>query len=160
MLNFGPTFIWVIVNLLILYIALRRFLFKPVTKFMEDRTNSIKNNLADAERSKVEAARLKQDYEDKLKAAREEADRILNDARARAEAESGSIIAEARLASQQILERARVQTENEREQMLKEIRNQVAGLALAAATRVLEANMDTEANRVLVDKFIDEAGAA
>ena len=44
--------------------------------------------------------------------------------------------------------------------MLKDIRGQVAGLALAAASKVIEANMDNEANRALVDRFIDEAGAA
>jgi F-type H+-transporting ATPase subunit b len=44
--------------------------------------------------------------------------------------------------------------------MLKELRSQVAGLALAAASRVIEANMNTESNKNLVDKFIDEAGAA
>jgi F-type H+-transporting ATPase subunit b len=44
--------------------------------------------------------------------------------------------------------------------MLKEIRNQIAGLALAAASKVLEANMNTESNKAIVDKFIDEEGAA
>jgi F-type H+-transporting ATPase subunit b len=44
--------------------------------------------------------------------------------------------------------------------MIKGVRSEVASLAFAAASKVLEANMDTESNRLLVDKFIDEAGAA
>lgn len=160
MLNFGPTFIWVIVNLFVLYMILKRVLFKPVTKLMEERTNSIKRDLDNAEKSKADAAFLKQKYEDMLKSVRGKADKILTEARERAEREYTSTLAAAKKDSEVILEKARAQIEAERQQMLKDTRNQVAGLALAAAAKVLEANMDNEANRVLVDKFIDEAGAA
>ena len=160
MLNFGPTFIWVIVNLIVLYIFLKKILFKPVTKFMDNRTNSIKSDLENAEKSKVDAALLKQSYEEKLSAADEEAEKILNIARDRAEIEYASMITSAKRDAEQILEKTRKELELERDQMLKDIRNQVASLALAAASKVLEANMNTENNKILVDKFIDEAGAA
>jgi len=160
MLNFGPTFIWVIVNLIILYIVLRKVLFKRVTEMMENRTNSIKNDLDSAQKAKADAALLKQEYEDKLKSARIEADNILNASRERAEAEYSLIIEKARTESEDILAKARKQIENERGQMMKEVKNQVASLALAAASKVLEANMDTESNSILVQKFIDEEGAA
>jgi F-type H+-transporting ATPase subunit b len=160
MLNFGPTFIWVIINLIILYLILRRVLFKPVTKFMEDRTNSIKADLENADRAKSEAALLLQEYKDKLSSARKEADSIVSDAHERAQNEYETILAAARKDSELLLKKAGEQVEQERQQMLKEMKNQVASLALAAASKVLEANMDNETNRKLVDKFIDEEGAA
>jgi F-type H+-transporting ATPase subunit b len=58
------------------------------------------------------------------------------------------------------MEKGREEIEREREQMLKDIKGQVAGLALAAASKVIDANMDNERNRALVDKFIDEEGVA
>jgi F-type H+-transporting ATPase subunit b len=160
MLNFGPTFIWAILNLIILYFILKRVLFKPVTQFMENRTNSIKNDLSSVEKGMAEAAALKEQYEGMLKDSRIEADKIVKAAHDRASAEYDGIIKSARQEASDILENANEELERERQQMLKEIRNQIAGLALAAASKVLEANMNTESNKAIVDKFIDEEGAA
>jgi F-type H+-transporting ATPase subunit b len=152
--------IQVALNLIILYVILRKILFKPVTQFMDNRVKSIKDSIDNAEKAKVEAAELKQKYEDLLKAARIEAIKITDEAYAKAEIEHEKITAEAQKESQRILQHARQEIDREREQMLKDIRSQVAGLALAAASKVMEANMDTESNRKLVSRFIDEAGAA
>lgn len=160
MLNFGPTFIWAIINLIVLYVLLKKVLFKPVTQLMENRTNSIVNDLERAKKVNTEAEHLKMKYEDSLKAAKIESDAIIKEARIRGEKEYNSIVTTAKNNAEDLVEKARIQIELEREQMLKEVKAQVAGLALAAASKVLEANMDTEANRTLVDKFLDEAGAA
>lgn len=160
MMEFGPTFIWVAVNLLVLYFILRKVLFKPVTEFMAKRTQGIKDSIDHAEKSKAEAAQLKLKYEEQLRSARDEADRILNEARGRGNREYEALVAAARQEAEKVLVSAREEIELERTQMLKEIKGQVAGLALAAASKVIEANMDSDSNRILVDKFIDEAGAA
>lgn len=160
MFNLGPTFIWTAVNLIILYVVLRLLLFKPVTAMMEKRTNTIKSNLEDAEKAKADAAQLKQDYELQLKNAASEADRIISEARAKAHNEYERIINEAKETANKILEESRAEIEYERQQMIKEMKNQVASLAIAAASKVLEANMDTESNRAIVDEFIDKAGVA
>ena len=153
-------FILVALNLIILYIVLRKLLFKPVTEFMEKRTNSIKNSLEDAAKQKAEAAEMKRSYEEQLKGAKAEGERIVSEAVLKAGREHDKLVVEARKEAESILARAREEIEHERVQMIKDVRGQVAGLALAAASKVIEANMDNESNRVLVDKFIDEAGAA
>ena len=160
MLNLGPTFIWVAVNLLALYFILKRILFKPVTEFMDNRAKSIRDSLENAERTKAEAYELRRMYAEQLGSAKQEADRILNEARSRGGREYDAIIEAAKHEAERILEKAREEIERERKLMLKEVKNQLATLALAAASKVLEANMDTESNRALVNKFIDEAGAA
>ncbi|HHV99160.1 MAG TPA: F0F1 ATP synthase subunit B [Clostridiaceae bacterium] len=160
MFNLGPTFIWTAVNLIILYVVLRLLLFKPVTAMMEKRTNTIKSNLEEAEKAKADAAQLKQDYELQLKNAASEAERIISEARAKAEAEYEAIIKAAKEKADKIIEKSRMEIEHERQQMVKEIKNQVASLAIAAASKVLEANMDTERNREIVDRFIDKEGVA
>ena len=147
-------------NLIILYIVLRKLLFKKVTEFMENRTNSIRNSLENAEKAKVEAGELKLQYQNHLNSATEKGEKIIEEARIKAEKESDRIIADAKQQSESIIAKALEEIEKERLQMLKDIRGQVAGLALAAASKVIEANMDTEANRALVDRFVDEEGAA
>jgi len=153
-------FIFVFINFMILYFFLRKFLFKPVTEFMENRTNMIKNSLDNAEKSKTEASQLKLQYEEQLKTAKDEADKIINDAVAKANKEYEEILNNARKDAEAILAKGREEIELERAQMLKEVRSQVAGLALTVASKVVEANMDNESNRRLAEKFIDEAGAA
>ena len=153
-------FIIVALNLIVLYVVMRKILFKPVTEFMENRTKSIKDSIDDAEKQKADAFEMKRSYEEQLSGAKAEGERLLEEARIRADNEHEKLFTQAQKEAEAILAKARADIENEREQMLKEIRGQVAGLALAAASRVIEANMNTESNRLLVDKFIDEAGAA
>ncbi len=152
--------VFAILNLLLLYFILRKILFKPVTEFMENRTQSIKNSIDDAEKQKAEAMELKRSYDEQIAHAKDDAEKIIKEARAKAETEHDQITAQARSEAEALMTRAREDIENERRQMISELRAQVAGLALAAASRVIEVNLDTEKNRVLVDKFIDEAGAA
>ncbi len=153
-------FILVFINLLVLYFLLRKFLFKPVTQFMENRTNMIKDSLDNAEKTKLEANGLKQKYEEELRASKNQADQIINDAKAKANKEYEEILNNARKDAEAILAKGREEIERERAQMIKEVRSQVTGLALVVASKVVEANMDNEKNRVLAEKFIDEAGAA
>jgi len=156
----GSKIIIVALNLILFYIIMRKLLFKRITQFMENRTKTIKDSIENAEKVKAEAFDLKRQYEDRIKTAGGEAEKILETARIKAEKEYDRIVGQAKKDSESILTHAREEIEHERERMFKEVRSQIAGIALAAASKVIEANMDTESNRVLVDRFIDEAGAA
>jgi F-type H+-transporting ATPase subunit b len=153
-------FLIVALNLALLYFVLKRLLFKPVTAFMDNRTKSIQDSIDNAEKAKLDAHELKQKYEDQLHAAKEAVERILNEARIRASKEYDSIIEAAELKASNIMEKSNEEIERNKLNVLKDIKNHVSSLALAAATKVIEANMDTETNRALVNKFIDEEGAA
>ena len=156
----GFKFIMAFLNLIILYVVLRKILFKPVMSFMESRTKAIEDSIADAEKRKAEAIEMKTAYEEQLKTAKAEGKKIVDAAAARAETRQAGILAEAQRQAEELLANTRKEIELEREQMLKDARNELAGLVFAAASKVCEANMDTENNRRLVDRFLDEAGAA
>ena len=161
MLNLNiPTFIFVIINLTVLYLLLKKFLFKPVTAFMEKRAKSISDSIENAKRGMAEAEEIKRTYEKNMKDVRIQSEKMVNDAKNRAAKEYDIIIREAKHEAQGLILKARKDIEKERDEMVKEIKNQVTSLALAAASKVIEANMDTESNRILVDKFIDESGVA
>ncbi len=154
------TFIFVAVNLLLLFVLLRKFLFKPVTELMEKRKSSIEQALNDAEEAKNNVAKMKNEYNVQIKSIKEDGDRLISEARSKAAKEYDEIIAAAKKDAMAIVEKGRQDVEREREEMLRQVRQQIAALALAAATKVVQANMDTDANKSIVDKFIDEAGAA
>jgi F-type H+-transporting ATPase subunit b len=154
------TFAFGALNLIVLYIVLRKLLFKRVTAFMSNRTNSIKMAIESAENDRASAADLKHIYEDSIRGAKIEADRIIDESKLKSYREYDAIVNEARQDSANILTKAREEIEYEKAEMLKDVKNQVATLALAVASKVIEANMDTESNKALVEKFIDEAGAA
>ncbi len=153
------TFIFVALNLIILYFFMRKFLFKPVTNFMENRKNSIEQGLKDAADAKLEAAEIRKNYEKQVKDIKIEGDKLLNEARTRASREYDEIVATAKKDAMAIVQKGREDVERERVEMLNQTRQQIAVLAIAAATKLVQANMDTDVNRVMIDKFIDEAGA-
>jgi F-type H+-transporting ATPase subunit b len=159
MINFDKyDYILVFINLIILYFVMRKLLFKPITKFMEDRTNSIKTSIENAEKAQTEAYELKDKYSLQISTAKEDASKILDDTRARANKEYEQILKTAKEDAQRLLAQAKEEIEIERTKMVNGIKNQVSYLALAAASKVIESNMNTEQNKVLVDKFIKEVG--
>ncbi|MBP1737454.1 MAG: synthase, subunit b [Oscillospiraceae bacterium] len=153
-------FIMEVLNLIILFVVLRKLLFKPVTEFMEKRTNAIKASIDDAEAQKTAAYALKAQYEQQLSEAKGTMENMIDEATAKANRRSEQIIAAAQEEAGVLLANARVEIERERQKMLREIRVQVVELAIGAASKVVESNMDTGSNKVIVDKFLDEAGAA
>jgi len=92
MMKFGPTFIWNIINLIFLYWILKRVLFKPVTEFLENRVNSIKDSFNNIDKQKVEIQTLKQKYDDQLISIKNESNKILAEARTRANFEANEIL--------------------------------------------------------------------
>ncbi|ACL74655.1 F0F1 ATP synthase subunit B [Ruminiclostridium cellulolyticum] len=156
----GYTFIFVALNLIILFLFMRKFLFKPVTNLMEERKSSIEQGLKDADNAKLEATEARKKYDEQIKNIKLDGDKLLNEARARAAREYDEILASAKRDALAIVEKGREEVERERAEMLKQVKQQIAVLAISAATKVVQQNMDSETNKSLVDKFIDEAGVA
>ncbi|AEY64577.1 F0F1 ATP synthase subunit B [Clostridium sp. BNL1100] len=154
------TFLFVALNLLILYFFMKRFLFKPVTQFMENRKNSIEKALNDAEQAKLEAAESRKSYDQQIRNIKVDSDRLVNEAKQKASREYEEIVAAAKKEAALIVQKGREEVERERAEMLKQVKQQIAVLAISAATKVVQQNMDSETNKSLVEKFIDEAGAA
>ncbi len=152
-----PTFIFVVINLAVLYTVMKKLLFKPVTKFMEKRKISISDSIENAKKEMAEAMELKQKYNEILRNARDEAENIMNNARVKAESEYNNIVKKAAVEAKGIKASAEEEIRKEKNKILTDIKSEIAGLALLAASRVVETNMDTEKNRKLVEKFIDGA---
>lgn len=160
MLKLDWTIIWAIVNILLLFVLMRIFLFKPLHKFMDERTASVQNDIDSAKKSKEEAEALKQQYEDTLGDAKTEADRIIAKAREEAVIEKERIIKQSQDEAEQIIIEANKTIENERRRVMQQAQSQIADLAIEAASKIIGENVDDEKNRKLVDDFLsnEEAG--
>ena len=156
MLNLDWSIIWNIVNILVLFLLLKIFLFKPITKMMESRTAEIENNLKDAEEQKAKARQLTAHYEEKLEGARAEAAQIVSDARQRGQQEYSNILKTATQDAQKERERSRAEMAQEREDMLRGVQENVTELVLLTASKLSQKELDQESDRKLVDSFFSE----
>ena len=158
MLNLDWNIVWTIVNILVLFLLLKHFLFKPITEMMESRTAEIENNLKDAEDQKQKASELTAQYEEKLQGAHAEAAQIVSEARQRGQREYDAILKTAGQDAQKEQERARADMEREREEMLRGVQENVTELVLLTASKLSQKELDEESDRKLVDSFLSEAG--
>ncbi len=152
------TFVFQIINTFILYLILKKLLFKPVTEFMESRENEINNSIEEAKAKNQEADKIKQEYLTKIKGAEEEGRQIVRDAAKRAEERSDEIIKAAKMEADQIKERAVKDIEREKEKAINTLKDEIASIAMLAASKVIEKDLNEEGHKTLVKEFIDEVG--
>jgi F-type H+-transporting ATPase subunit b len=152
--------IWGGLAFLIILAALWKFGLPAVTKAMDARTEKIRSSLDEAEKAKTDAEAVRADYQRQLADARGEAARIVEEARQQADAVRRDLTQRAEADAQDLRRRNAEQLEAERARVLGELRGQVAVLAVDAAERVVRANLDTEANRRLVEEYIANLSGA
>lgn len=152
------TILFTIVNLLILFLLMKKFLFARVNAVLEQRAALVKSEIASAEDNNRQAQELKTQYESKLTDARHEAAKIVADAQNRAQRVYEGKMAEAETDAKRLRSQAEAQIRTERDTMLRGARNEVASLALLAAAKVAQRSMDSADDKALVDTFLSEVG--
>ena len=158
MLDFSVTFIITIINITVLFFVLRAILFKPVTKFMDDRSRRIQDSIEQSERDKAQAKAMLAEYEAHLKTAETEAGTIIRTARENAKIEAEKIIADGRASAEAMLVNTRRQLEMEQKAAIAAFRKEAAVLVVAASGRLMGREINTEDNRQYADMLLNEAG--
>lgn len=151
--------LFTVINLLVFFLLLKKFLFKPVTKIMQEREDQIQRDLDNAKKEREEAAAIKEDIDKRLASADSDADAIIATAKKRADKQSAEIIAEAEQEAQELLSDARKTIEREREDAVEAAREEIADLAVMAAAQVLKRNIDSESNKEFARQILAEVGA-
>ena len=137
-----------------------KWVFPQLTKTLEARQAAVKSELSAAEGAKVEAEKLREDYREQVSGARDEANRIVEEARQAGEAIRADIVAKAEQEADAIKVRARGDLEGERERASAAIQREVAGLSLDIAEKVIGGSLDRDRQQALVDQYISELGGA
>lgn len=152
------TCIATLLNLLIVYALMKKFLFKPVKKMIDERQQEIDDQYADADRSKKEAALLKEQYEARLAEAKTESDEILKAAYRKAQLRDEEMLKEAQDKAAQTLRRATEQVELEKKRAMNEIKDEVSVMAVDIAAAVLARDISAGEHSRLIDSFIENFG--
>jgi F-type H+-transporting ATPase subunit b len=153
------TFFFTFVNIGILFFILRAILFKPVSKFMEDRAKKIRDAIDQAEKDKNQAKQLLEQYESQLKNAETEAEAIVRAARENAQRESGRILAEGKAAAETLVTNTRRQLEAERQAALARFRTEAAALVVLASSRLVSRDLNQDDNRRYAGMLLEELAA-
>jgi F-type H+-transporting ATPase subunit b len=146
--------VWTILTFLVVLLILRRYAWKPILQSMEARERGIQRLIDDAEKERAEADALLAEYRRQLAGARDDAQRVLGEAKAAAERVREEMLERARAEAEGIVKRAGTEIDLERRKALAEIKEQAVGLAIAAAERVLEESLNDERHRQIVEDFL------
>lgn len=155
MVNFDATLLAQVVNFIVLLVILGKFAYKPLMRVLDERRERIANDLDSAEKTRNEAAALKEDYSKKLAEARSEAAAIVAKAEKAADKVHSDSIAEAQAEKEQMIKAAKQTIEQEKQQAMAEIRTQVIVLATEIAGKVVAEKLNSDDDKKLIEKTAD-----
>ena len=158
-INTGLSF-WTLVVFGILVFILGKYAWGPILAAVDAREKGIQAALDEAAERNQEAETLLEKYKENLADARRQANELLAEGKTAGDSIRMEIEEKARGEAQSIIERARAEIERERDAAIAEIRRESVDLALAAATRLVQENLDQEKDRVLVERYLTELGGA
>ncbi len=158
MLKLDWNLLFTLINLVIFYILMRKFLIKPIMNIMEQRKKLIEDGFNQARQDQDEALKLKEQYETALTGARNESSRIVAEAKATAKTEYDRVMQDAQKDAAALLENAGKNIELEKQKAMFDLRSQVAGLAMEAARKVTGEKDHSAQDLKLYDQFLEEAG--
>ncbi|MBO5221941.1 MAG: F0F1 ATP synthase subunit B [Clostridia bacterium] len=147
-----------LVNLLLIFLIVKKFLFKPVQRMLDQRQQEVDSRYAAADEAKAAAEADRQAWAETVKGAKDEADRIIKNAEANAESRKEDILSDANRKADGILRRAESEAELERRKAAEEIKKEIVDVSSALAEKMLEREIRQEDHRALIDSFIDEVG--
>ncbi len=149
------TMIFTWANLVILFLLLKKFLFRPVNKVLDERRAEIEKGFLEAENASARAEQIKAQYEMKLSAAKDEADVIIKDEVETDSIRSESILREASEEAAHIIEKSQKQIERDKKNAVNEARSEIAAMAVLAAQQLIGRNIDAEDDERLITDIID-----
>lgn len=147
-------------NMMITFAVLKKFLFKPVKKMIDDRQAEIDTMYADADAGKQKAAELEQEYQQHLQNIRDERDTLLREATARAQKREEEIVGEARAEAAALRAAAEADIAQERKKAVNDLKNEIGGIAVDIAGKVVEREINETDHKALIDEFIRNVGDA
>lgn len=141
---------------LILFLVIRHFVYRPMNEFLTKRQASIVSEIDEAKEKRLEAERLKNDYEEKLAQAREEGAEIIEKSRERGRQLEKSAADDAKARAHTLLEKAKADIEREKAKARRDVKNETSDLAVLIAEKLLKENINVDNQERLVDGFIKD----
>ena len=154
------TIIFQICNLLILFALVKKFLWKRVMAMLDARQKELDGIYDAAGKDRQEAAQMKEEYTERMSAARDEADRLVRNAVDTAQNRGDAIVKEAQAEAAHLKQKAESEIEQEKRKAYSELMGEISGMAADIAGRMVEREINADDHRELVEEFIKKAGEA
>jgi F-type H+-transporting ATPase subunit b len=149
-----------LVNFLILVLILKHILFDKVNKIIDDRNSEVIENINDAENKVLEADKLRESYEKQIANLENKGREIVRDAKVKADAQAKEIVQEAEDKTTVLIKQTEVEIERLKKKALEDMKHEIGALAIFAAEKILEKQLDHQEQQAVIGKIIDEAGNA
>ena len=156
----GWTFVAQIGNLMIQLVIFKKLLLNPVKKVIAERKAKADSQIADAQKLRTEAEAMKAEYEQNLQNARTEANQIVAAAQKTATARSEELLGEARAQAAALKQKAEADIAQERKKAVNEVKDEIGGMAMEIASKVVEREIKEADHKDLIDEFIKNVGEA
>lgn len=144
-----------ILNLLILTLIIKKFLFKPVKKILAERQNQVDDIYKTANEAAKKAEEDKKLYSEKLESARDEAESIVKSAKQRADRLGDEIVDDAKKRAADTMKKAEDDIALERKKAMNELKNEISEISVQIAESVVGREISEEDHREMIDSFID-----
>ena len=152
------TALFTLLNTLTVIFVGTKFLFKPIMKMIADRQQEIDDMYANADAAQANAQAMEEEYKQKLSVAAQTGERIVKDAVTRAQAREEEIIRNANAEAGAIMDKAAADIAMEKKKALNDAKDEISGMALAIAEKVVGRELTQADQEKLVDDFINELG--
>ena len=152
-------FIPMLVAFLILWIILAKFGWPLFDRMLEKRSNTIRDDLKNAEDARVESERLLEEYKQQLAEAKAQASQIVADAKQTGESVKADITAKAQKEAADMIEKARVAIEAEKKTAVSELQGSVAEISVSVAAKLIGNDLSDEEHRQMIKRYVEEAGS-
>ena len=156
----GWTFVAQICNLMIQLVIFKKLLLNPVKKVIAERKAKADSQIAEAQKLRTEAEAMKAEYEQNLQNARTEANQIVAAAQKTATARSEELLGEARAQAAALKQKAEADIAQERKKAVNEVKDEIGGMAMEIASKVVEREIREADHKDLIDEFIKNVGEA
>lgn len=158
-IGFNPwTALFTLLNMVLTFLILKKFLFKPVNKMIDDRQKEIDDLFADATQAKEQAETMREDYSRRLAEAKDTSAQIVSEATQEANRRGDEIVRQARLDADALREKANSDIALERKKALNEVKNDISRIALDIAGKVVEKELDPKEHERLIEGFLRDMG--
>ncbi|MEG2354206.1 MAG: F0F1 ATP synthase subunit B [Clostridium sp.] len=154
----GAKIFFAMLNFAVLYLILRRILFKPVNKIITSREDEVKNMYNDAEKRVLQADKREKESEEARLNIKREGNKLIEGYKIKAEAVYDEILEEAKIEATKVRQRAKLDAKREMERTKADIKDQVVDLAMLLTKKVLDQNIEPSVYTDIIDEFIAEVG--
>lgn len=157
-INLNITLLIQAINFLILIFLLSKFLFKPLTKFLADRSAGIEKSLAEAKAANEAAAKAQTEYQAQMRDAQREIATVREQGQREIEAERQRLLQVSREEAERLVAQAKAEIEAETKRARVALREEAATLAVAVAERLLRRTVTAEDQRRLAEEYVRDLG--